>query len=525
LQVDPSDRSRVDSPDASECNMIRLTMEVSASTGPGKDEVGISSSTVVEGLMNLIQSGNSLLEDVAIVGACSLRGRAAFPAEDNMWYTQEIEVVTRVVRKIAGRECVITAHRAVSPLAVRLIATECSSDDEFILCLDDDDICALLGQKSPLRHMHELGKELVDALIEKLTFLNCKAETPVLVAIATVVAPRTELNVSPLAATIDCVVQDTPSIMDQGAAQTLVEPNVNSTRVLLEDVFFLRSRFFVFSVYEDLQSSLIHLHLYESGTCEGFVATLPSSTRFAGNMNFLEQERLQQLRSFVQTHQFGDLTLYLAAEDIDIPPAYLLRIGRGDTTKPYSWFDADQQIYCIPCSRHSPHYATVSVVPSRHTKRLQDFVRSEIDFGKWSISPGGTGHGTTFPSTHATGQQRNQNGDVESIILSERTQGHKQRQTQAGIALAQLMAASEHCGNLLLTVGRRLPAPQGTSVLCVITVHEHSSPHLHFTIIAYEVGKSRSWALLLDSLEIYRLIGRRRGIDIHLPHQRSLLAE
>jgi len=246
LQVDPSDRSRVDSPDASECNMIRLTMEVSASTGPGKDEVGISSSTVVEGLMNLIQSGNSLLEDVAIVGACSLRGRAAFPAEDNMWYTQEIEVVTRVVRKIAGRECVITAHRAVSPLVVRLIATECSSDDEFILCLDDDEICALLGQKSPLRHMHELGKELVDALIEKLTFLNCKAETPVLVAIATVVAPRTELNVSPLAATIDCVVQDTPSIMDQGAAQTLVEPNVNSTRVLLEDVFFLRSRFFVF---------------------------------------------------------------------------------------------------------------------------------------------------------------------------------------------------------------------------------------------------------------------------------------
>lgn len=528
---------------------VRVVLEVVAHDAEPRGACGAG---VAYRLVDLVRAGGSLLEDMAVLGACSLRGGADFGAEGAPWSPEDARLLARAARTVAGRRLIISGYGVARPLAVKLVAVDNAREEDFVLCLDAADVQALLAASRESTSLPELGPELFEALLETLHVVSCPDGRPALVAVHAVGAPRTVLNEPPARTTAPARKFTAPpatsatstalSISDlavsareaprsrapalAAAAAPLPRqlvprgpapgpPALRPQRVCLEDALLLEDRFFLLSVYGEDRGGELRVRLQEAGTCRAFEVVLPG------------HGHAQQLRALAQAHEFGDMTLLVSAEDVVQPAGLVIRVARSSSAQPLAWRDPHQRVYWLsraspgeggipqhpPAAAAGAASAIVSVVPWKHREHLLDFVRAEPGRGTalpgqgWQLASCGAGTG---PAGVAAEPAYGQEGSRTGKVLRDSSVPRAQQDTNAAAVRAQLIEASmRSLGRPLLKMGHRFPAPglgPAGSALCVVTVREHAEPYLHFVVMAYEVGSCCSWALLLTSLDVFKAL-------------------
>ncbi|CAK0909585.1 unnamed protein product, partial [Prorocentrum cordatum] len=507
-----------------EHSLVRLVVELTLPGDEGEQEV-------VDRFVGMVRDGGSLLEDVAVVGVCALRGRPTFRGLPGSaaWPASQARLAFTKACDVSGRHCVVTGYCTDSPLALKLLAAEHGSEEVFVLCLGELELRRLLGapQGSPVELQGAAGLELLG----RLSIVECLGGRPVLVATFPVDAPATVLNAAPSPAptpagapALEAAGQAAPAPPGgelQGAIAPVAlemqgsEPPAavrpaqapcarrgraprDTGRLSFEDVLEFEERFFVLSVSEEESTGALHVRLQESGTCAALDALLP------GRRHERQERPARQLRIFAQSHDFRDLVLFLAIEDIAVPHGLMVRVARGGAAgwEPSTWRDPGQRVYWLG-REGGPVFGAgddgagadvhVAVAPPEHRRWLLDFARSETSYGE---------------AQHASASARcllqpryGAEGTREGIVLrAGAAGGHAARDAEVlKASAAQWRASAEQpSGRLLLRRGRRLRAPDGGSVLCVLLICEQAEPHLHFTVGAYQASAEEQAAECLS---------------------------
>lgn len=540
----------LDAMEPPEGSLIRLTINFlrdsksNSATGDSTSE----HAALVSRLSTLVANGGTLLEDMAVVSVCSLLGSS--PLHDN---SEPGELVARLKRSIAGRNFLITAHRTLEPLCLKLIAIDHAGDEGFVLCFDDGDLRTLLGGQSALLQQPELGREMLETLLDTLHVINITDGKPVLASIHAVPAPCTVLNSQPESLQ-DLDPASKPANSDdnvvgkpKSAAGTQVLEAATGS-ICFEDIMMIAERFFILTIQQDEVTGTVEVRVQEAGLCEVFTATLPGRDFRAGEDQASSSSR--QLRVFAQSYDFFNLNLLLAVEDIPMPPGLVVRIARGDPVRPHAWHDPEQRVYWLSRAgvddgrlgvgvQIDGPGTVISEVPARHREQLLDFVRSKHKgrqlapadelagktdeeepkeiMGRLS-PPKALANNSSWVPEYGAEIER------EGVVLFD-TSSYKPVRTAAASAVeSHLMDASVKAGGRpLLKIGRRLQTPGG-STLCVLTVREYTEPHVHFTVGAYEIGKCRYWTTLVDSVDVFRALQMRTSLSGHNAAARRALA-
>eukprot|EP00929_Paragymnodinium_shiwhaense_P009571 TRINITY_DN11378_c0_g1_i8.p1 TRINITY_DN11378_c0_g1~~TRINITY_DN11378_c0_g1_i8.p1 ORF type:complete len:2407 (-),score=647.18 TRINITY_DN11378_c0_g1_i8:186-7406(-) len=498
---------------------------------------------LVDRLVKLVEEGGSLLEDIGVVGVCSLRGGGAFDNTDAFWQPACAEVVMRSRRIICKRDMVISCYRQLDSSAnpmVKMVAVDNEvNPQEYIICLDSADLNALLGHESLLLRRHlTLGQELMEVLVDLLHVVECNDGTPALVALHSVPTLGQEDGQQPAAQLVleaSAAEADTP----EEATSTLPEWfSALAGNATFEDCLLLDDRFFTLKIMDDVATGTTTVQLQETGVCKSVEVVLPGRVASPSE---------RQLRICAQAYEFGNLTVLVAVEEIALPPALVVRIARGRLHQPLSYRDPEQQVFwlsrmrpaedgslcrCLLSGSQGVGGPVLSAVPAKHRGRLFRAAHEALRSGFFAAG----NSDNLQEGGHISGEKAvslcwypdyGDSSTKQGMVLRDPTVSKPAREASVARVATKLLDSAKGfpgSGRPLLKMGRRVPGPGSTSPLCVLTVREFVEPFLHFTITAHQVGTCRSFEVLVDSLGVYRLLKQRVASGVRNPVKRRALA-
>lgn len=485
---------------------VRIVVDVR----PGESSsVSTSGPEIAYRLAEIVRAGGSLLEDLGVIGACCLRGSCGFE-DASAWSVHDAELLFRTRCTISSKTMVISGYcsKDRKPLAIKLVQSKLEDlgyELPSALCLNAPDLLAICQGNL------KLDQDMFDTIVKSLRLVQTSTTRPAtLVAQQWVLAPRTVLNSgecrpmaelrdSPCGADTVLRSDDVPHVQRKNEAEPslFVEAGLCSA-TLHEGVLDFGDALLLLNVSARSCGTIL-LNIQDTGSeSKFFQMVLPG------------RGSAQQLRATVNTIDHGEHALQISAEDVISPDGVVIRISRSNRRARLAWTDSLQHVVWLSSKQvRDPlaEAAAVSVIPSFHRQRLLDFALGN----RISLCPSdsGTGHLIGGSGDHMLETLKQSIGCNSTDITD------------------QLIATSTQAtGRSLLQMGCRIPAPKDETILCVFTVKENAEPYAHLVILAHEVGRCRSWSLLVTSLDIFPALHRRFDLgNMELASRKSLAKE
>uniref|UniRef100_A0A0G4GPV5 Uncharacterized protein n=1 Tax=Chromera velia CCMP2878 TaxID=1169474 RepID=A0A0G4GPV5_9ALVE len=184
--------------------LIRLMVEISEDPQTLSDPKQ-NSAVLVNKLGKDIQRGSSLLEDLGVCAMTILRGAGHVKVR---WPADRCRLMDKRGLQLGGRYLVVSAYKLSDPFAVRVLASDSLTGQDWLVHLMESDVARLVGQKSKLLRDYLLEKNLVEAVRSSLRLVSREGEE-LLCAVEHSIAPPSVLNDRAVAADTFAALQET----------------------------------------------------------------------------------------------------------------------------------------------------------------------------------------------------------------------------------------------------------------------------------------------------------------------------